>query len=34
LPRGIGIEGLRDAPSEWSRQVEALGLDPQKPVIE
>jgi len=29
LPRGINIERLRDAPSEWSRQFEALGLNPQ-----
>jgi site-specific DNA recombinase len=34
LPRGIGIERLGDAAAEWSRQFEALGLDPQKPVIE
>jgi hypothetical protein len=25
LPRGIGIERLRDAPTEWSRQREILG---------
>jgi site-specific DNA recombinase len=30
LPRGIGIERLRDAPAEWSRQFEALGLNPQQ----
>src|SRR5258705_4017750 len=24
-PRGIGIERLRDPPTEWSRQFEALG---------
>jgi DNA invertase Pin-like site-specific DNA recombinase len=29
LPRGIGVERLRDPPSEWSRQFEALGLNPQ-----
>jgi hypothetical protein len=29
LPRGIGVERLRDAPPEWSRQFEALGLNPQ-----
>jgi hypothetical protein len=29
LPRGINIERLRDAPAEWSRQFEALGLSPQ-----
>jgi DNA invertase Pin-like site-specific DNA recombinase len=29
LPRGIGIERLRDAPAEWSRQLETLGLNPQ-----
>jgi hypothetical protein len=28
LPRG-GVERLRDAPAEWSRQFEALGLNPQ-----
>ena len=28
LPRGIGVERLRDAPTEWSRQLEALGLNP------
>jgi site-specific DNA recombinase len=26
---GIGVERLRDAPAEWSRQFEALGLNPQ-----
>jgi site-specific DNA recombinase len=30
LPRGVGIERLRDAPAEWSRQFEALGLNPQQ----
>jgi hypothetical protein len=25
----IGIERLRDPPTEWSRQFEALGLDPK-----
>jgi site-specific DNA recombinase len=29
LPRGIGIERLRDPPTEWSRQFEALGLNPK-----
>jgi site-specific DNA recombinase len=29
LPRGIGVERLRDAPTEWSRQFETLGLNPQ-----
>jgi hypothetical protein len=29
LPRGIGVERLRDSPAEWSRQFEALGLSPQ-----
>ena len=29
LPRGIGVERLRDAPAEWSLQFEALGLDPR-----
>jgi site-specific DNA recombinase len=29
LPRGINIERLRDAPAEWNRQFEALGLNPQ-----
>jgi site-specific DNA recombinase len=28
LPRDIGIERLRDPPTEWSRQFEALGLNP------
>jgi hypothetical protein len=28
LPRGIGIERLRDPPTEWSRQFKALGLNP------
>ncbi len=28
LPRGIGIERLRDLPPEWSRQFQALGLNP------
>ncbi len=26
LPRGIGVASLRDAPAEWSRQLERLGL--------
>ena len=26
LPRGIGIASLRDAPAEWSHQLERLGL--------
>jgi len=26
LPRGIGVERLRDPPTEWSQQFEALGL--------
>jgi hypothetical protein len=30
LPRGINIERLRDAPAEWRRQLEALGLNPQR----
>ena len=30
LPRGINIERLRDAPAEWSRQFEALGLNPHQ----
>jgi site-specific DNA recombinase len=29
LPRGIGVERLRDASAEWRRQFEALGLNPQ-----
>jgi site-specific DNA recombinase len=29
LPRGIGIERLRDPPTEWSQQFEALGLNPE-----
>jgi hypothetical protein len=29
LPRGIGVERLRDASPDWSRQFEALGLNPQ-----
>src|SRR5271156_2543169 len=29
LPRGNGVERLRDAPAEWSRQFEALGLNPE-----
>jgi site-specific DNA recombinase len=29
LPRGIGVERLREAPAEWTRQFEALGLNPQ-----
>jgi site-specific DNA recombinase len=29
LPRGIGIERLRDPPTQWSRQFEALGLNPE-----
>jgi len=27
LPRGIGIERLRDLPAEWGRQFETLGLN-------
>jgi site-specific DNA recombinase len=29
LPRGIGVERLRDAPAEWCQQFEALGLNPR-----
>jgi site-specific DNA recombinase len=29
LPRGMGIERLRDPPAEWRRQFEALGLNPE-----
>jgi site-specific DNA recombinase len=29
LPRGIGVERLRDLPTEWGEQFEALGLDPE-----
>ena len=29
LPRGVGIERLRDLPTEWSQQFEALGLNPE-----
>src|SRR5450631_2663962 len=29
LPRGVGIERLRDPATEWSRQFEALGLNPE-----
>jgi len=29
LPRGIGIERLRDPPPELSRQFKALGLNPE-----
>src|SRR6476661_5325548 len=28
LPRGLGVERLRDAPAEWHQQFEALGLKP------
>jgi hypothetical protein len=28
LPRGVGIERIRDLPTEWTRQFEALGLNP------
>jgi site-specific DNA recombinase len=28
LPRGLGVERLRDAPAEWRQQFEALGLKP------
>jgi site-specific DNA recombinase len=27
LPRGIGVERLRDLPNEWCRQFEVLGLN-------
>jgi site-specific DNA recombinase len=30
LPRGINIARLRDPPAEWSRQFEALGLNPHQ----
>jgi site-specific DNA recombinase len=30
LPRGIGVERLRDAPVEWGLQFEALGLNPNQ----
>jgi hypothetical protein len=26
LPRGIGVEQLRELPLEWERQIETLGL--------
>ena len=29
LPRGIGVERLRDAPCHWKRQFETLGLNPE-----
>ncbi len=29
LPRGIGVERLRDPLTEWSRQFEVLGLNPE-----
>ena len=29
LPRGVGIKRLRDPPTEWSQQFEALGLNPE-----
>ena len=29
LPRGIGVERLRDPPTEWSGQFESLGLNPE-----
>jgi site-specific DNA recombinase len=29
LPRGIGIERLRDLPSEWTLQFEVMGLNPE-----
>jgi hypothetical protein len=29
LPRGIGVASLRDAPAEWSRQFQRLGLREQ-----
>jgi site-specific DNA recombinase len=29
LPRAIGVERLRDPPTEWNRQFEALGLNPE-----
>jgi site-specific DNA recombinase len=29
LPRGIGVERLRDLPTEWVKQFEALGLSPE-----
>jgi hypothetical protein len=29
LPRGLGVERLRDAPVEWSLQFETLGLAPR-----
>jgi site-specific DNA recombinase len=29
LPRGVGIERLRDLPAEWGQQFGALGLNPE-----
>jgi site-specific DNA recombinase len=29
LPRGIGVERLRDPQTEWNRQFEVLGLNPE-----
>ena len=26
LPRGIGLANLREAPAEWTRQLERLGM--------
>jgi hypothetical protein len=28
LPRGGGVERLRDAPTEWAKQFAMLGLNP------
>jgi site-specific DNA recombinase len=30
LPRGIGVERLRDLPTEWSQQFELLGLSAEQ----
>ena len=32
LPRGIGVERLREQPAEWRQQFAALGLDPEQAI--
>jgi site-specific DNA recombinase len=31
LPRGVGVERLRNPPTEWAQQFEVLGLNPEYP---
>ena len=34
LPRGMGVARLADAPAEWSRQYQMLGLSRHSPTLQ